>query len=101
MADRNIAGLVIGAWGTVQATSIGFSLAAGGILRDVVAALGERGMLGAAMSGTSVPYSVVYHLEIGLLFVALITLGPLVASRRARRNAPASPARFGLADLPG
>ena len=48
----------------------------------------------------SVPYSVVYHIEIGLLFVTLIALGPLVAPLgAARRTTPA--ASFGLADLPG
>jgi BCD family chlorophyll transporter-like MFS transporter len=96
-----MAGLVIGAWGTVQATAIGVSLAAGGLLRDVVAALAERGVLGAAMRGTAVPYSVVYHLEIGLLFAALVTLGPLVAARQASRGTATRAPRFGLADLPG
>jgi BCD family chlorophyll transporter-like MFS transporter len=39
----------------------------------------------------------VYHIEIALLFGALIALGPLV---RVRRSTPAGDG-FGLAELPG
>ena len=42
-------------------------------------------------------YSVVYHLEIGLLFVTLIVLGPLVAALRKSQSASRP---FGLADFP-
>ena len=93
-------GLALGAWGAVVATSEGGALAAGGIVRDAVARLADAGALGPALHGAAVPYSVVYHLEIALLFAALVALGPLVAPLGAhhRRRAPA---RFGLADLPG
>jgi BCD family chlorophyll transporter-like MFS transporter len=98
--DSGQHGLALGAWGAVVASSEGSALAAGGIVRDAVARLAERGDLGPALQGASVPYSVVYHLEIALLFAALAALGPLVAplGSTARRRAPA---RFGLADLPG
>ncbi|CAA9321569.1 MAG: PucC protein, partial [uncultured Gemmatimonadaceae bacterium] len=84
----------------VVATSEGSALAAGGIVRDAVARLADTGALGPALHGAAVPYSVVYHLEIALLFAALVALGPLVAPLGAhhRRRAPA---RFGLTDLPG
>jgi BCD family chlorophyll transporter-like MFS transporter len=36
---------------------------------------------GAALSAPAAGYSVVYHLEIGLLFAALVALGPLAARR--------------------
>ncbi|MGZ8412857.1 MAG: BCD family MFS transporter [Gemmatirosa sp.] len=95
-------GLALGAWGAVQATCAGAALAAGGVVRDAVAGLARGGRLGEAMAGASVPYSVVYHIEIGLLFAALVALGPLVAPAR---NAGAGERRagqaFGLADLPG
>jgi BCD family chlorophyll transporter-like MFS transporter len=93
-------GLALGAWGAVVATSEGGAVAASGIVRDAVARLADAGALGPALAGATVPYSVVYHLEIALLFVALVALGPLVAPLGAhhRRRAPA---RFGLADLPG
>lgn len=92
------AGLAMGAWGAVQASCGGLAIALGGGLRDLVAWLGAQGLLGAAMSQPSVPYSVVYHLEIALLFGTLVALGPLVRPR----GAPRTPARpFGLAEFPG
>ncbi len=93
------AGLALGAWGAVQAGCGGLAIALGGALRDLVAAAGAHGLLGAAMSEASVPYSVVYHLEIALLFGTLVALGPLVRPRGAPRTATARP--FGLAEFPG
>jgi BCD family chlorophyll transporter-like MFS transporter len=93
-------GLALGAWGAVAASSEGVAVALSGLLRDAVATLAERGALGPALTGASVPYSVVYHLEIALLFAALIAVGPLVAPLGAHHPRRA-PARFGLADLPG
>ena len=93
-------GLALGAWGAVQASSAGVTLAVGGVVRDLVATLASTGMLGTAMRAPSVPYSVVYHVEIGLLFATLIALGPLVAPVRGRAAA-ASRRSFGLAELPG
>ena len=87
------AGLAIGAWGTVQAGSVGLALFAGGAIRDAVGALGASGALGAAMNRPDIGYSVVYHIEIALLFATLAALGPLVGAARARRP-------LGLADLP-
>lgn len=102
LANSGRAGLALGAWGAVQATCGGLAVAGGGALRDGVAALGHAGWLGDAMSEPSVSYSVVYHLEIALLFGTLIAIGPLV--RRHGTTAaddPASPPRFGLAEFPG
>jgi BCD family chlorophyll transporter-like MFS transporter len=94
------AGLALGAWGAVQATAGGLAVGLGGALRDGVAALAAHGWLGEAMSEPQVAYSVVYHLEIGLLFVTLVVLGPLVRPRSAGANA--SVVRpFGLAEFPG
>jgi BCD family chlorophyll transporter-like MFS transporter len=92
-------GLALGAWGAVQATAMGLSIAAGGLIRDLVAGLAARGALGEAMSGPETGYGVVYHIEIALLFAALIAIGPLV--RTARRREPGSPSAFGMAGLPG
>jgi BCD family chlorophyll transporter-like MFS transporter len=94
-SDRT--GLALGAWGAVQASAAGCAIALGGFLRDALLWLSETGRLGLAMSEASVPYSVVYHLEIALLFGTLIALGPLVRPRSAR-HVPARP--FGLADFP-
>jgi BCD family chlorophyll transporter-like MFS transporter len=91
------AGLVLGAWGAVQACAGGLAIGLGGALRDGVAALSARGLLGPALEGPAVGYSVVYHLEIALLFATLVAIGPMVRPHAA----PPTPARpFGLAELP-
>jgi len=77
------------------------SFALSGLLNDWLSHLVERGALGPGMSIASVPYSVVYHLEIFSLFATLVALGPLVARRKAvRASADTMPQSFGLADLP-
>lgn len=100
-ADQRMNGLALGAWGAVQATAAGVAIALGGGLRDVVANITPH--LGAAMQGADVPYSVVYHLEIGVLFVTLIVLGPLVGMRKRADQRPdaTGSTRFGLAEFPG
>jgi BCD family chlorophyll transporter-like MFS transporter len=97
---RNHHGLVLGAWGAVQACCAGAAIALGGFLRDAVNGLGHAGALGEALAGPGAGYGVVYHLELLLLFATLIAVGPLV---RKASSSPrtASPEKFGLADLPG
>ena len=51
------------------------------------------------MDNAATGYSVVYHIEIALLFATLIAIGPLVrraSSDGARRPSPA----FGLGEIP-
>ena len=97
MAQNGASGLAVGTWGAAQASAAGLAIAAGGIIRDAITRLAERGALGEALSGPAVGYSVVYHLEIALLFATLIALGPLV--RSAARSRQSSPA-FDLANFP-
>lgn len=100
LPERELTGLVLGAWGAVQATAAGVSMAIGGVLRDVVGGLATGGWLGTALNSPVTGYSFVFHLEIYLLFVVLIALGPLV--RRHPARAPSRPAQpIGLAELPG
>ena len=73
-------GLALGAWGAVQATAAGLAIALGGALRDFIGTLGSHGVLGEAMSGVATGYSVVYLVEILLLFATLVAIGPLVRS---------------------
>jgi BCD family chlorophyll transporter-like MFS transporter len=82
----------------VQATSAGVAIALGGLLRDVLGGLAMEGHFGAGMAQPSTGYSIVYHLEILLLFLTLVAIGPLV--RHARDRGDAKTRRFGLADLP-
>jgi BCD family chlorophyll transporter-like MFS transporter len=91
-------GLALGAWGAMQATAGGLAVALGGTLRDGFEALAAHGWLGTAMSEPQVAYSIVYHLEIALLFGTLIAIGPLVRPTGARQS---SRQRFGLAEFPG
>ena len=98
LADRQMGGLAVGGWGAVQATSSGIAIALGGGIRDGVSILATKGVLGPALAVSSTGYSVVYHIEIALLFATLVAIGPLIRiSNVARmRNQP----QFGLAELP-
>ena len=90
-------GLALGAWGAAQATGAGLSIFIGGALRDLVNHAAGNGMLSEALATPATGYSVVYHTEIGLLFITLIALGPLV---RARALTPGTSARLELAEFP-
>lgn len=91
-------GMALGAWGAVQALASGLSMFLGGALRDVVSTLATQGALGTALAQPATGYSAVYHLEMLLLFVTLVAIGPLVGRRN---TTPTTPRKFGLADLPG
>ena len=93
------AGLALGAGGAAQATAAGLGIAAGGTLRDAVMRLAETGALGPAFDAPYVGYTVVYHVEIGLLFLTLVAIGPLVRIPKLNRT-PARETRFGLAEFP-
>lgn len=90
-------GLALGAWGAAQATAAGLSIFIGGALRDVVNSAAMAGSFGPGMQNATTGYSVVYHIEIGLLFATLIAVGPLV---RTRRKTTPQAGRVGLADFP-
>ncbi len=89
-------GLALGAWGAAQATAAGLSILIGGTLRDVVGHAAVEGHLGPALASPATGYAVVYYSEIGLLFLTLVALGPLVRLRRPHAPGQA----FGLAEFP-
>ncbi|MEY8841962.1 PucC family protein, partial [Cribrihabitans sp. XS_ASV171] len=93
-------GLALGAWGAAQATGAGLSIALGGGLRDIVNAQALSGAWGQAVATPATGYSFVYHIEIGLLFLTLAALGPLVRLARHSNRRPQGAARIGLADFP-
>ena len=99
MAKPGQIGLALGVWGAVQASAAGTSTALGGLIRDGVSMLAARGSLGEALSGPSIGDSVVYHIEIGLLFVTLVAIGPLV--RGAREVLAAAGQDLKLSGFPG
>jgi BCD family chlorophyll transporter-like MFS transporter len=92
------AGLVLGAWGAVQATAAGLAMAMGGVTRDLVGSLAEQGLLGEVFNSPLTGYSMVFHIEMFMLFAVLIALGPLVSRHRSEA---ADSNRIALAELPG
>ncbi|NRB34256.1 MAG: MFS transporter [Rhodobacteraceae bacterium] len=80
-------GLALGAWGAAQATAAGLAIALGGGIRDIVGSWAMSGALGPALVSPATGYSTVYHLEIGLIFLTLIALGPM-AARVTRSDGP-------------
>jgi len=99
LADRSDSGFAIGAWSAVQATAIGLGLAAGGLIRDAVNAAATTGAMGEALASPATGYNAVYHLEILLLFISLVVIGPL--TNHVGATSQSSTGRFGLAELPG
>ena len=97
-SDAHLGGLVLGAWGAVQATASGLGMAVGGALRDGVDVLAQAGWLGEALQSPVTGYSFVYHFEMYLLFVVLVALGPMVR-RRTDQTSPRG-SRLGLAEFP-
>ena len=98
LENGGLVGLALGAWGSVQATMAGVSIASGGLIKDGVTALANSGALSPVFSSPAIPYSIVYYIEIILLFSTLIALGPLVrsAAHTTTRSTP-----IGLAEFPG
>lgn len=86
LAPANQRGLALGTWGAVQASAAGVAVAAGGVLRDIVASLSQRGYLSSVGSGPETAYTFVYALEVVLLFATVLVLLPL--ARRGRAHVP-------------
>jgi BCD family chlorophyll transporter-like MFS transporter len=89
-------GLALGAWGAVQAAAAGLSMFLGGALRDAVNTLTAQGLLGEGLTDPSVAYSMVYHVEMLLLFFTLIAVGPLV--KRSKIFSPVVPSTLGMTE---
>lgn len=100
LESREHAGFALGAWGAVQATAAGVSVGLGGAVRDAAASWSSGGAWGSALAHPATGYGTVYVIELVLLFLALIALGPLVRAR-IRSTAPAQAGKFGLAEFPG
>lgn len=102
IAKSETAGLALGAWGAVQASCAGFGIAAGGLLRDGVAALVQSGTEPVSAATRASGYATVYTLEIALLLAGLAALGPLVGLRRNRSpdDADLQGQPFGLREFP-
>jgi BCD family chlorophyll transporter-like MFS transporter len=98
LAEGGHAGLALGAWGAVQATSQGVAIALGGAIRDITNGLAIEGSLGPAFATASTGYRLVYSIEVVLLILALIMVIPLVFG--ARRDQTRAASQFGLDQMP-
>ena len=98
-SDHGEAGIALGAWGAAQATAAGIAIALGGAIADGVAALAAQGALGPAADGPAAGYISVYVIELVLLFVALIGIGPL--ARHAASGASRPDGVFELEKITG
>jgi MFS transporter, BCD family, chlorophyll transporter len=89
-APKDQAGLALGAWGAVQATAAGAGVALGGIGRDAVQALVDRGLFGGVFGGAlatpATGYAFVYAIEIVLLLATVAAMTALLR-HEARRSA--------------
>ena len=83
LAPREQIGLALGAWGAAQATAAGVGVALGGIIRDLVAALAAREMLGPELAGPATGYMAVYCIEIALLIATVVVMVPLIGGKRS------------------
>jgi MFS transporter, BCD family, chlorophyll transporter len=93
------AGMALGIWGAVQATSAGLAMGLGGAMRDVMGHLANAGLLGRGLTGPSVGYLFVYHFELLTLFLGLAVIGPLAGYKRV--DAEKDKTAFGMAEFPG
>lgn len=91
-------GLALGAWGAVQASAAGLAVALGGLIRDGVSSLALADRIGETLAYRATGYGSVYLIEIVLLLVTMIVLGPLVGSQTGDFTVPQS--RFGLTEFP-
>jgi BCD family chlorophyll transporter-like MFS transporter len=97
MAEGGGSGLALGAWGAVQATSYGIAMFLGGTIRDLVDTFGPDSAFGLDLSSSAVGFAAVYSLEIVLLIVTLIAIGPLLVTGGGYTR---SSSKFGITELP-
>ncbi len=77
-APKDQAGLALGAWGAVQATTAGVAMIASGAIRDLVNVTAGAADALWGMPGVAMGYLTVYALEIVLLLVAILAILPLL-----------------------
>ena len=78
MAPEDQRGLALGAWGAVQATAAGFAIGLGGIMRDIVVALGDANWIPEGLISPTTGYFLVYCLEIVLLIATILSMIKLI-----------------------
>jgi MFS transporter, BCD family, chlorophyll transporter len=91
-------GLALGAWGAVQASCAGLGIALGGLIRDGIAYAALHDGMGATLAHRATGYGTVYLIEILLLLLALVVLGPVTLP--VRDAGKADNKGFGLSEFP-
>lgn len=86
LAPANQRGLALGAWGAVQATAAGIAIGLGGVMRDIVVAIGAANWLPEGLITPTTGYSVVYFLEIGLLIATIFAMTTLLPKKKENLN---------------
>lgn len=94
--EKSSTGLALGSWGAVQALAAGLAMSVGGLLRDGVSLLANDGALGPVLQGSWAGYAAVYQLELLLLLLTLVAIGPLARLARSAQTKSG----LGLAQLP-
>ena len=93
--------MALGSWGAAQATAAGTGVALGGIIKDTVGLMAINGDLGVGLINPATGYIFVYHLEILIIFVSIVVLGPLAQQiSRVSRSKKTKNGDFGLTELP-
>ncbi|MEM9667988.1 MAG: BCD family MFS transporter [Pseudomonadota bacterium] len=100
LARTTDSGIALGAWGAVQASAAGIALALGGAIRDAFETIAASGALGTGFSSAGIGYSGVYHIEILMLFIALVALGPIARHATWTKNTRDEGRKFGLEAFP-
>ena len=98
LAQKGSAGLALGAWGAVQASCAGAGIALGGLVRDGVAYAALHDAMGATLAYRATGYGTVYAIEIMLLLVTLVVLGPVIGLHLENRKIATE--GFGLSEFP-
>ncbi|PHR96726.1 MAG: MFS transporter [Oceanobacter sp.] len=98
LSGSNNAGLALGAWGAVQASCAGLGIALGGLIRDGMAYLALADGFGATLADRATGYGTVFFLEILLLLVTMVVLGPVIGRDNGRTMGESK--GFGLSEFP-
>ena len=98
LAQKGSSGLALGAWGAVQASCSGLGIVLGGLIRDGMAMVALQDAMGATLANRATGYGTVYAIEIILLLVTLVVLGPVIGLHiEHRKNTNEG---FGLSQFP-
>lgn len=98
LAQKDSTGLALGAWGAVQASCAGAGIALGGLIRDGMAYAALHNAIGTTLADRATGYGTVYLLEIMLLLVTLVVLGPVIGLHLENRKMTSE--SFGLTEFP-